>query len=161
MIFFKILIILVFCLIFWQDYKHQMVYWFLYPLIGILAFFIQLEFLDFKLIAMNSSLNLLFVTILLFAIYFYSKIILKEKLINQSIGSGDVLLFIFLCFTFSFVSFFTIFTFSLIFSLVLHLFFKNKNQLKESVPLAGYISLFFCAIYSSLFLFNFNFLFAY
>jgi hypothetical protein len=57
-------------------------------------------------------------------------------------------LFIGLIFSFSTISFLTIFVFSLLFTLVTHLIIKQYSKL-QSVPLAGYISLFFGLTYLS------------
>ena len=67
---------------------------------------------------------------------------------EDTFGLGDLLLFIALAFTFASVSFIILFVFGLLFSLILHLLFKNKSKLK-TVPLAGYLSLFFLVAYLS------------
>lgn len=59
---------------------------------------------------------------------------------------GDALLFFALAFSFSSVSYLILFVFGLLFSLTLHLLFKHKNT-HNSVPLAGYLSLFFFLAY--------------
>ncbi|WP_452596852.1 hypothetical protein [Pontimicrobium sp. MEBiC01747] len=67
---------------------------------------------------------------------------------KNTFGLGDVLLFIGLTLSFSTTSFIILFVFSLVFALVLHLFFKTKTKI-ASVPLAGYLSLFFASVYVS------------
>jgi hypothetical protein len=61
---------------------------------------------------------------------------------------------------FSTISFLTLFVFSLVFALVVHQFLKN-NHPEETVPLAGYMSLFFGSIYGIGLFYNDNFLYAY
>ena len=155
----KVLIILVFGLICWQDCKDRLVYWFLYPILGILGFFIQRKFLNIETILANTSINLCLILTVLLALWVYSKIILKQKLINQSIGVGDILFLVFLTCCFSIVSFLVLFVFSLLFSLLLHLIFQNKNN--KTIPLAGYMSIFFAFVYCFTFFENCNFVFAY
>jgi hypothetical protein len=72
---------------------------------------------------------------------------LKTK-VSDVFGLGDVLLFIGLIFSFSTISFLVIFVFSLAFALFVHLIIKQYSKF-PSVPLAGYISLFFGIAYLS------------
>lgn len=145
MIVFKIILILVFISIFYQDYKDRKVYWFLFPAVGVISGFlyysISLTELFWTSVVMNGS----FVTFLLMIIAIYSRYILKLPLV-KIFGLGDTLLFVSLIFTFSTVSFITIFVFSLIFSMLLHLILKHFSRI-NSVPLAGYMSLFFGLAY--------------
>lgn len=91
------------------------------------------------------SINLMFVLILIVVVFLYSKIKLKTT-ISNTFGLGDALLFSALAFTFSSISFVILFVFGLLFSLVLHLALKSKAKHK-TVPLAGYLSLFFTIVY--------------
>lgn len=161
MILLKLLIIIIFGIIFWQDYKNRMVFWFWYPFIGIVGFFIQSYFIDFNLILLNSCINLCLILTVLLILWVYSKLILKQKLINEGIGIGDILFFLFLPFCFSIISFFVLFVFSLLFSLLLHFFLKNKNTNDQTIPLAGYMSIFFAIVYGCTFFVNCTFIFAY
>ncbi|MDI1307437.1 MAG: hypothetical protein PSX42_21685 [bacterium] len=85
---------------------------------------------------------------------------MKKPLLKEVFGLGDVLLFIFITFSFSIVSFFVLFVFSLVFSLLLH-FVLQRKQIDKTVPLAGYLSLFFGVVYGISFLGYSNFLYAY
>lgn len=161
MIWLKIILITIFGVIFWQDYKERLVYWYLYPFVGILGFSIQLFFTDISLIFVNSSVNLCLVVTMLLILWVYSKLILKQNLINKGIGIGDVLFFVFLSFCFSIISFFVLFVFSLLFSLILYLILIRAKTKMETIPLAGFMSLFFVAVYVSTFFLNSNFIFAY
>lgn len=139
----KLILIIVLGLILYQDLKERHVYWFLFPLaaicVGILFYFKTLPELFITAIAMN----ILFVTVLLLAIFLYAKFKLKA---NKAIGLGDILFFLASAFAFSTISFIVIFIGSLIFSLVLHNVL-NQNKSVITVPLAGYMSLFFCLTY--------------
>ena len=141
-----IILIAIFALIFWQDTKDRYVYWFLYPLAGIITFAIQGTKTTYAQAFFNALLNLFLVLLIVIVVWLYSVIILKKKFVNESLGLGDILLFIFLCFSFSPTTFITLFVFSLIFSLLLHQYFKNKSH-NSTVPLAGYMALFFATVY--------------
>jgi len=158
--FFKAALILVFIYIFMQDYKDRMVYWFLYPILGLLSFIVQLYYNAVVLTLTNTAVNLLLISIVIIVIYFYSRIVMKQRFSNESIGTGDLMLLIFLTFTFSTISFIILFVFSLIFSVVLHVYLKNKS-VDKTVPLAGYISIFFAAVYFISFFTAPKYLFAY
>lgn len=156
----KLLLLAVFSLIFFQDYKDRTVYWFLYPIMGILVLILQIQIIPIDVALINSGFNLLFILFLLVFCYLYARIKLKKSLLQSVLGLGDVLFFIGISFSFSIVSFLVLFVFSLVFSLLLHLVLQHK-QTEKTVPLAGYMSLFFAAVYSVGFLYDFHFLYAY
>lgn len=159
MLFIKIILILVLFLILVQDYKERKVFWFLYPIVGVLVFLLKFKQNGIEVSIMNSILNLCFVTLILLVAYIYNLIKLKLKFLKEVFGLGDVLFFVFISFSFATVSFITLFVFSLVFSLLLHELFKKKSQYK-SIPLAGYMSLFFGVIYLLSFAVNISFLYA-
>lgn len=134
-------------LIFYQDIKDRQVYWFLFPVVGISAgvLLYKNSFSDF--FYWNITTNLCVVLLLLSIVFLYSKYKLKVTM-KDTFGLGDVLLFVALVFTFASVSFIMLLIFGLIFSLILHLLFKHKSKL-ETVPLAGYLSLFFMLAYTA------------
>lgn len=156
----KLLLLAVFSLIFFQDYKDRRVYWFLYPITGILVLILQIQIIPINIALINSGFNLLFVLFLLFFCYLYSRIKLKKNVLQSVLGLGDILFFMAIAFSFSIASFLVLFVFSLIFSLLMHTLLKHKQK-ETTVPLAGYMSLFFAVIYSLSFFCNFHFLFAY
>lgn len=140
----KIILILCLGVILYQDIKERQVYWFLFPIsalcFGALFYFNTLQ----ELFYMSILINLIFVGLLLLIVYVYTKIKLKTTF-NNVFGLGDMLLFFGLSLSFSSVSFIVIFISALIFSLVLH--FLVKRQSMTTVPLAGYMSLFFGLTY--------------
>lgn len=156
----KFLLIIVFTTIFVQDSKDRQVYWFLFPIMGSIAFYLQIENVPFYSVFINTAFNLLFILVQLFVIYLYASIKLKKSVLSEVFGLGDVLFFIFIAFSFSIISFFILFLFSLIFSLVLHFVLRSK-QTKKSVPLAGYMALFFGVVYVISFFWDSNILYAY
>ncbi len=135
----KIILIVTLGLILFQDVKERQVYWFLFPLVGlscgVLHYFKTLPELFYS----SLILNIGFASILLLIVILYIRFKLKIAF-NKAFGLGDVLFFLVITFSFSTVSFIILFISALIFSLVLHLFIKRKPA---TVPLAGYMSLFF------------------
>lgn len=141
MVLIKIILIITFGIIFYQDVKERQVYWFLFPVVALcVAFLFFMETLP-ELFLTSILLNFFFVFILLAIVFLYARYKLKTKFYN-TIGLGDVLLFIALIFTCATISFIIILPAALIFSLLLHLFI-SKNRSNTTVPLAGYISVFF------------------
>ncbi len=143
----KIGLIVSFGIIFFQDLKYRQVYWFLFPLIGlfvgILFYFKTLP----ELFYTSVLINLLFVSMLLGIVFFYTKLKLKTKFDNV-IGLGDILMFIALIFGSASITFIILLPSALIFSLAIHMV-VSKKQKTVTVPLAGYMSLFFGITYLS------------
>lgn len=154
----KLILILVFAFVLYQDFKSRMVYWFFYPIIGVLAFTIQANFLPLSVALVNFGFNLLFIGIILTISLLYVKF--KKLDFKNTIGIGDVLFFVFIAASFSIVSFFVLFVFSLVFSLIVHLILNSKKE-DATVPLAGYMSLFFGFVYGFTFFYSDTFLYAY
>lgn len=145
MLILKIILIGILGLIFYQDLKERQVYWFLFPLFGICSAILFYKSTLPELFYVSVGMNFIFISILLLVVFLYSKLKLKSNF-KDAFGLGDVLLFIGLIFSFSTISFLIIFVFSLFFSLVIHLMIKQYSK-HPSVPLAGYISLFFGLVY--------------
>ncbi|WP_428231938.1 hypothetical protein [Flavobacterium sp.] len=154
----KLILVIVFAFVLYQDFKSRLVYWFLYPIIGVLAFAIQLQNLPVSIALTNLGFNLLFVVLILLVSKLYIKF--RNLDFKNTIGIGDILFFLFIAGTFSIVSFLVLFVFSLVFSLILHIVLNNKKE-QATVPLAGYMSLFFGVVYAVSFCFNNAFLYAY
>lgn len=147
MVIIKIILIGILGSIFYQDFKERHVYWFLFPLFGFCSAFLFYNSTLPELFYIAVGMNFIFISILLLIVFLYTKLKLKSSF-NEAFGLGDVLLFIGLIFSFSTISFLVIFVFSLLFALVLHLIIKQYSKL-QSVPLAGYISIFFGLVYIS------------
>lgn len=157
---FKFLLIGVFLLVFYQDHKDRKVYWFLYPIIGSLVFVLQMQSVSIYSSLINTGINLMFMLFLLLVCYLYAKLKLKQPFLKEVFGPGDLLFFVFIAFSFSVVSFLSLLVFSLLFSLLLH-FAMTYKQTEKTVPLAGYMSLFFAVVYGISFFWECNFLYAY
>lgn len=147
MVLLKTVMIAVLFSIFYQDLKERKVYWFLFPLVAVVSGLLFYNNTLRELFTRNVLINLAFTAFLLIVVYFYSKWKLKTSP-KHVFGLGDTLLFICLAFSFASISFITLFVFSLIFSLVLHLILREKQK-NKTVPLAGYMSLFFMLVYLS------------
>jgi len=140
----KLILLSVLVSVVFQDLRDRSVYWFLFPAIGVCAGILFYEETSATVFLETTVLNLLFIGILLFVIFLYSTYKLKLKL-SDTFGLGDGLLFIALAFSFAPLTFLIVFVFGLICSLLLHLILKKSKS--ETVPLAGYMSLFFALIY--------------
>lgn len=131
--------------IFYQDIKERNVYWFLFLLVASCAGYLYYISTFFELFWRTSLINLGIVGIIFLVLATYTKFKLKVSL-KDVFGLGDALLFMGLCVAFPVAAFIIFFVFSLLFSLIVHFAFKQKIQ-EASVPLAGYMSLFFIGIY--------------
>jgi len=142
----KFLIICILLIILYQDFKDRMVYWFLYPCIGLLGALIQLLVFPKEVFFLNTIINLVFIAVILIIGGIYMKLVRRKGFLNESIGSGDILFFIFISFCFPVVSFIVLFVFSLLFSLMIHILIVKESNYK-TVPLAGLMALFYSLIY--------------
>ncbi|WP_046744115.1 hypothetical protein [Kordia zhangzhouensis] len=141
----KIILLLSLFGILFQDIKERNVYWFLFPIVACAAGYLYFSNTFSALFWQTVMVNFGVVVLILLVLQIYAKLRLKTNLQNV-FGLGDALLFFALCVSFPIASFIIFFVFSLLFSLMIHFVFKNKTQL-QTVPLAGYMSLFFIGIY--------------
>ena len=141
----KLILAIALVLIFIQDLKARQVYWFLFPIIGVLGAILFYQSTLPELFYVAIKMNLLFLLVMTSGIYLYAKFKLKTHFF-KTIGLGDLLLFLAISVSFSTISFIVLFISALVFSLVLHLI-VNKSQKTITVPLAGYMSLFFLMSY--------------
>ncbi len=141
----KLILIATFLYIFFQDFKDREVYWFLFLFVGIFTGVLHYNQVLKEVFLLTLIYNIIFVFFIFILTLLYIKLKLREKFSNV-FGYGDLLFFIAVTFSFSTFSFIVLFVMSLIFSLSLHLFLKNKSS-HSSVPLAGYMSLFFLFTY--------------
>tara|TARA_R110002050_G_scaffold137538_3_gene261157 strand:+ start:1558 stop:2037 length:480 start_codon:yes stop_codon:yes gene_type:complete len=147
MVIIKIILIVALIMVFIQDRKDREVYWFLFPIIAFATGVLLYNSMLPELFYITLIINLLFIIILFTVVFLYSKFKLRTT-ITDTFGLGDGLMFMALAFTFSSISFMILFVFGLIFSLIIHVIFKKKSKHK-TVPLAGYLSLYFIIIYIS------------
>ena len=142
----KVVLIVSLLLVFYQDIKERLVYWFLFPIIAVCSGTLLYNTMYPEAFKTTLIINLGFVSFLIFVVFSYSRLKLKTSM-TETFGLGDVLLFFALAFTFSSVSFIILFVFGLVFALILHLLVKRRTTVHKTVPLAGYLSLFFAIGY--------------
>ncbi|MDO3695881.1 hypothetical protein QVZ41_13605 [Wenyingzhuangia sp. chi5] len=144
--FLNFLLGITFVSIFIQDYKNREVYWFLFPFVAFLCGILFYQNTLSELLINALVLNNLFVLLLILILWLYSKLKLRTAFF-KTIGLGDVLLFFAVSCSFSTISFIVIFIAALIFSLGIHLYVTRIAESNTTVPLAGYMSLFFLIVY--------------
>tara|TARA_R110002020_G_scaffold282702_3_gene498358 strand:+ start:1056 stop:1532 length:477 start_codon:yes stop_codon:yes gene_type:complete len=140
----KIALLLTLFLIFIQDIKDRQVYWFLFPISGFLFGMLHYFEVGMYQFLIHLFLNLFFMGIVLGFLCYYSYFKLRKRFF-QTFGSGDLLLFLAICFSFETGTFLILFSFSLLFSLILY-YFMNSIQTDSTIPLAGNISFFFAIV---------------
>lgn len=145
MLIIKLLLIITLVFIAYQDINERLVYWFLFPLLGlVVGVLFYTETLP-ELFLVSILINLIIVCLFYLVIILHSFFILKKSF-REVIGIGDILMFFFLIFTFSSVSFTVTFIGAIFFSYIIHLLLKN-NLKNKTVPLAGYMSIFYSITY--------------
>lgn len=144
----------IFCLgcISYQDFKERSVYWFLFPILAILMVCMHYLSTNSYILGLSILSNIFLVSLVLLILFLYTKLIQRKQFLDTSFGLGDLLFFYALSLSFPTLTFIIIFVFSIFFSLLCFLIFK-KNMKYETVPLAGFQSLFllFVLSYSTLF----------
>lgn len=158
MLFVKICLIAVLGIIFYQDYRSRAVSLFLFILAILLFGGLHFFLADRHIFRISIGINIAFISIILGILYLYSRFKLRSSFINGSFGAGDLFFFVAIALGFPPVTFVILFTFSIIFSLLLHVFpvpvktaghisGKNAGESQQTVPLAGYMSLFFILVF--------------
>lgn len=137
----KLTLLFSFYKVFWEDFKHRLVYWFWFPIIAFCSGFLLFQAVGFISFFKYLVFNIGFIAILHLIIWAYALLKLKMPL-RSVFGLGDTLFLVSLSFGFVTTSFMVLLIFGLLFSLVSHLIFSRKTP-SENVPLAGWLSLFF------------------
>ena len=137
-------ILLAFCsgIIAYQDFKTRLISLWLVILFGALnvsQYIVQFTFYQFLENVIFSLCYFLFIYLVLHLFYFIKKKKF-DSIINSELGLGDLLIFLSIGICIEPVHLIYFFTVAFIMSLLVHiLFFKNK----KSVPLAGFLVLFY------------------
>lgn len=139
------LFLVILLLIFYQDIRTRLVWWWLFPLVGILGGAIYYFEGNEENFLYNIGVNLVITSTILGILYLYATLVLRKKFFEESFGLGDVLLFYALSFCFPSLTFIILFSFSMLFSSVLFIYFKGRTKI-STVPLAGFMALFFALI---------------
>ena len=141
----KITLILLLLTVCYEDVTERQTYWFWFPLMALVLGVLHLNQTVWPVFVTSVGINLCVVWLFLILIYGYARLKLGVHP-RQVFGLGDAFLFLALAFSFSTISFITVFVFALVFSLVLHMVLNTKSK-PHTVPLAGYMSLFFAITY--------------
>ena len=167
--------------IFYQDQKDRMVYWWLF-LLGAIGFsalhIVEVGWLQFSI---HSAFNIGMIGCMLLLLVGYVKLRFQTFDLQSVFGLGDMLFLIAISLGFATVSFITLLVFGLLFSLAIHFVLKKMRStttipnsehtlsrkrinlrtslprrqertpneskyMSDTVPLAGYLSLFFAGV---------------
>lgn len=148
--------------IFYQDQKERQVFWWLFGIVMVVLPLLHFWTVGSWQFGIHIGMNLNVLALLLGALLLYTKIRMPQYSFFQVFALGDMLFLMALALGFSTVSFITLLVFGLVFSLVLHQIWKitlsrkRKNttlklttitqDLTATVPLAGYLALFFTGV---------------
>lgn len=139
--------------IFFQDIKERKVYIWLFISAGILMGYLHILHISLSEFLRNSTLNFVVISLVYSILFLYANFKLKKSL-SKVFGLGDLMFFFIMALSFPTTTFIILFTFSLIFSLVL--FYLVKSKIRNTyVPLAGFQSLFLVLILVTNWIFNF------
>lgn len=145
---FKAVLIVLLLIVFYQDYKTQMVSWFLFPLIAIalgVNFYVMIG--EYPIYFIYSIvINCGIVMLVILTLFLYSKLKMKMHFINTTFGLGDALMLFAIAFGFPSYTFLVLFSTSVLFALACH-FILKRNYTYRTIPLAGYMSLFFALLF--------------
>ena len=123
-----------------QDFRERKLYAWLIIITAILLSFTYFLKTSTTQYMVNIGLNVGIVILIIGILFLYAKLKLKTALSNV-LGLGDILFFIVIAISFPISTFVVLFSFSLLFSLVLYLVAKPSLK-DENVPLAGLQALF-------------------
>ena len=130
----------------YQDFKDRLVWWFLYPILGVIGGYFYFE-QTFDMVYLYSvGLNLLVTLAIILLVWLYVKMVIKNPFFKEAFGLGDVFLLLAFSLLFPTLSYFVFLFFSILFSIAVHLILKNFRVMKTA-PLAGYVALFLIGVY--------------
>lgn len=140
--------------IFYQDRKDRTVYWWLFPLFAVGALLLQIRNVGVIQTAIHSAINAIAIAIILLILWGYAKFKMGSSGLQAVFGLGDILFLFALAISFPTVAFTTLLVFGLLSSLLLHFIInyllsqkRTLSKKETTVPLAGYLALFFCAVF--------------
>lgn len=129
-----------------QDIKDRMVYWILFPILGLflgISYWLKSTPDTYFILC---AANVVLVSCLLGILWVYTKLIRNTGFLNTTFGLGDVLFLYAFALGFPPVSFTILLSFSILFALLAHLVFSIWKR-KDTIPLAGYMSLFLGVVF--------------
>jgi hypothetical protein len=128
-----------------QDFLERKVFLWLIVFSGLIISAFHFREVNFEQFILSTILNFSIVISIIIILYIYSKILLKKPL-NEAFGLGDFFFFLILAIGFPTATFLVIFSFSLLFSITIHYFFKKRFKY-NTIPLAGLQATFLCMIF--------------
>lgn len=149
----KIAILITLFCITYQDTKERAVFWWLF--VSMAIFQGILYYLNSQSIVYISNIiiNLCIISFTTLVLFIYSKLKLKVSFFKEAFGVGDLCFLIALAVSFPIYTFIIILAAALIFSLLVSLVSLKQ---KQTIPLAGFMSLFLGVIYIVSWIMNSN-----
>jgi len=133
-------------MIFAQDFRERAVYVWLFIITSLLMGYLYFSTTNNVEYLINIGINLSLIATIIGVLFLYAKYKIKIPF-SQIFGFGDVFFFITIAMSFPIATFLVLFSFSLLFSLVIFKFLKVYLK-EKSVPLAGLQALFFLFVFS-------------
>ena len=125
-----------------EDFKARKVYWFWFPILGLILGYIHLRStITLEIFMYHILLNVLVITTILGVLSVVHRWVLKKPFIDHGLGLGDILFFYAFALGFPTFTFIVLFVGALLFSLFTFLSLKTKTT-PTTVPLAGLMSIF-------------------
>ena len=137
-------------LIIYQDLRSQLVYWFLFPTLGLLLAYLHFSHSDWYNFIIAISLNIVLVFSITLILLIYSKFKIKRPFFKEVFGLGDLFFFLAIAVGFPSITFIVVFVLSIIFSLVTGILLIKK----QTIPLAGFMSIFMMVLLATNWIFN-------
>lgn len=125
----------------YQDIKERHVFVFLFPLITVLLGFLHYTEVSKSNFVYAIGINFIMIAIIFLCSFLYAKLKMKVSFFKEAFGLGDLLFFVAFAIAFPTITFVIMFVFSLLFSLIMGIITKQKSK-DQTIPLAGYMSLF-------------------
>lgn len=119
-----------------QDAKERKVYAFLFPLVGLMTAWIHWKTLGGYAMGIYSLTNLVLLITLLMGLLLIARL-RGQKLINHSMGSGDVAMLAVLTVAFPPLTYIALWLCAALFSLILHVIFYRNS----TIPFAGNLAI--------------------
>ncbi|WP_152537375.1 hypothetical protein [Aquimarina pacifica] len=142
----KTALVLILGIITYQDLKDREVYGFVFliliGLLGVLHYKSVMDIHFFYAVAINFGV----IFLVLLGAYIYTIFRIKKPFFSQVFGLGDLLFFLALAIGFPTITFTILLVFSLLFSLLIWGVLKNNSKY-NTVPLAGYMSVFIGVVF--------------
>lgn len=151
--FVKIAVVVCLLTIFYQDLKDRLVHWWLFAIGTVGLAILHIQNVGYTFFGFNIMVNCAIVCLVLSILWAYARFKMNVSNLRDIFGLGDILFLFLIAIGFSTISFLTFFVFGLLFSLLVHIILRyslsRKRDLEPkemTVPLAGYLALFFSAI---------------